>query len=172
MVDLTFTTRAKHFVPLSLLRFIADADSAALPETLAYIGDDGIRAIKGMDLVTRGRLSVQRVEEQAWNAILKLAETGGWEELDLTLKKKSTPAPKKVPVKTRQDVGKRPRAPPKERTAEVISDDSEEITEEEDSDDDYAGPSRKSASTPRKRKAKHSDDDFVAPSRPSRRARK
>lgn len=47
MVDLTFAARAKHFVPLSLLRFIADVGSAALPEALAYIGDDGMRAIKG-----------------------------------------------------------------------------------------------------------------------------
>lgn len=126
-----------------------------------------------MDLVTRGRLSVQRVEEQAWNAVVKLAETGGWEELDLTAKKKSGAGPKKTPVKTRQDVERKSKAPPKGRKAEVISDNSEELsTEEEDSDDNYAGPSRKSASTPRKRKAKHSDDDFVAPSRPSRRARK
>ena len=36
-----------------------------------------------MDLVTRGRLSVQRVGEDAWKAIGQLAEKGGWEEMDL-----------------------------------------------------------------------------------------
>ena len=41
-----------------------------------------------MDLVTRGRLSVQRVGEDAWAAIELLAENGGWEELDVKPKKK------------------------------------------------------------------------------------
>jgi hypothetical protein len=41
-----------------------------------------------MDLVTRGRLSVQRVGEDAWAAIALLAENGGWEELDMRPKKK------------------------------------------------------------------------------------
>ena len=33
-----------------------------------------------MALVTRGRLSVQRVEEETWNVIEQLAEQGGWDE--------------------------------------------------------------------------------------------
>ena len=33
-----------------------------------------------MALVTRGRLSVQRVEEEAWEVIEQLAEKGGWDE--------------------------------------------------------------------------------------------
>lgn len=33
-----------------------------------------------MDLVHRGRLSVQRVEPEAWDAIEQLAEKGGWSE--------------------------------------------------------------------------------------------
>ena len=41
-----------------------------------------------MDLVTRGRLSVQRVGEDAWAAIELMAENGGWEELDMKPKKK------------------------------------------------------------------------------------
>ena len=41
-----------------------------------------------MDLVTRGRLSVQRVGEDAWAAIELMAENGGWEELDTKPKKK------------------------------------------------------------------------------------
>jgi hypothetical protein len=40
-----------------------------------------------MDLVTRGRLSVQRVGEDAWAAIALLAENGGWEELDMKVGK-------------------------------------------------------------------------------------
>ena len=41
-----------------------------------------------MVLVTRGRLSVQHVGEDAWTAIELLAENGGWEELDMKSKKK------------------------------------------------------------------------------------
>ena len=47
MVDLTFTSRAKHFVPLALLRYISDLNPQVLPEELAYLGDHGIKAIKG-----------------------------------------------------------------------------------------------------------------------------
>ncbi|KAI1795070.1 PUA-like domain-containing protein [Ganoderma leucocontextum] len=79
MVEVTFESRVQHFLPLSLLRNIAS--SSELPEEVAYIGEDGARAIKaGMALVTRGRLSVQRVEEETWEVIEQLAEKGGWEE--------------------------------------------------------------------------------------------
>jgi hypothetical protein len=47
-----------------------------------------------MDLVTRGRLSVQRVKQEEWDAINQLAEQGGWEEIDL--KKLGTSGTKSV----------------------------------------------------------------------------
>ncbi len=116
MVDLKFNARAKHFIPLALLRHIADAASDQPPEGLGYIGEDGLKAIKGMltscadifskltdphsamHLVSRGRLSVQRVEAEAWEAIHLLANNGGWEELDLKPRNKSTkPAAKAKP---------------------------------------------------------------------------
>ncbi|KAJ6627822.1 PUA-like domain-containing protein [Mycena sp. CBHHK59/15] len=79
MVDLTFASRAMHFVPLTLLRYIADSASTTPPAGLEYLGDSGVAAIKSMDLVTRGRLSVQRVSEAAWTAVQRLADTGGWD---------------------------------------------------------------------------------------------
>lgn len=104
MVDLTFTSRAKHFIPLALLRCIAELAPQQSPKEIAYLGDHGIKAIKGsfgnrfvrdltsicqgMDLVTRGRLSVQRVGEDAWAAIELMAENGGWESLDMKPKKR------------------------------------------------------------------------------------
>ncbi|TBU28751.1 PUA-like domain-containing protein [Dichomitus squalens] len=91
MVEVTFGSRAKHFVPLSLLRNIAS--SSEPPEEVAYIGQDGAKAIKGMALVTRGRLSVQRVEEDTWEIIEQLAERGGWEETG-TSKPKTKSQPK------------------------------------------------------------------------------
>jgi len=46
MVDLTFVSRARHFVPLSLLRYVVD--NPGLPEEIQYIGEEGVMAIKGM----------------------------------------------------------------------------------------------------------------------------
>lgn len=53
-----FKSRVKHPVTLALLKLLAG--STELPETLAYIGDQGFQAIKGMALVNRGRLSGSR----------------------------------------------------------------------------------------------------------------
>ena len=44
MVEVAFGSRVQHFVPLSLLRNIAS--SSELPEEVAYIGEDGAKAIK------------------------------------------------------------------------------------------------------------------------------
>jgi hypothetical protein len=46
-----------------------------------------------MDLVRRGRLSVQRVQPGAWDVIERLAEKGGWSE-DVAKGKKRTRAEK------------------------------------------------------------------------------
>ncbi|CDO73841.1 hypothetical protein BN946_scf185015.g170 [Trametes cinnabarina] len=78
MVDVTFVRRAPHFVPLSLLRGIAT--SSEPPREVSYIGAEGVKAIQNMALVTRGRLSVQRVHEETWEVITQLAEHGGWDE--------------------------------------------------------------------------------------------
>ncbi|KDR84260.1 hypothetical protein GALMADRAFT_236963 [Galerina marginata CBS 339.88] len=109
MVDLTFASRAPHFVPLALLRKLCDLPPSDVPEEISYLGESGVKAIKGMNLVTRGRLSVQRVGEDAWNAIGLLAEKGGWEEMDLKPSKKgkekkaaAATAPKSKPAATRK----------------------------------------------------------------------
>jgi hypothetical protein len=98
MVDVQFKSRATHFIPYHLLREIAAGD--AKPSTdIEYIGEEGVKAIKGnlkrrdrleleptvfcladMALVHRGRLSVQRVQTEAWNVIEQMAEKGGWNE--------------------------------------------------------------------------------------------
>ncbi|KIJ69925.1 hypothetical protein HYDPIDRAFT_104586 [Hydnomerulius pinastri MD-312] len=93
MIDATFVSRARHFVPLSLLRYIADLPSSEPPEEVGYVGASGVKAIKAMPLVTRGRLSVQRVPEECWAIIEMMAARGGWEDMSLT---------KKKAVKTRQ----------------------------------------------------------------------
>jgi hypothetical protein len=115
MVDVKFVSPARHFVPLALLRHIADDPSPSPPTCLDYIGDAGVKAIKGlhpalgrsqvthaftfpdMPLVRRGRLSVQKVPEEAWQTVQLLVDNGGWEELALqkTKVKKSRPVKKK-----------------------------------------------------------------------------
>ncbi|KAI0650841.1 DUF55-domain-containing protein [Trametes meyenii] len=105
MVDVTFTRRALSFVPLSLLRIIATAPEP--PEEVSYIGQEGARTIKGMALVTRGRLSVQRVEEEAWRTVEQLAERGGWEAGGATATKKRASVKSKAKSKT-SGVQKRP----------------------------------------------------------------
>jgi len=53
-----------------------------------------------MDLVTRGRLSVQRVEAKAWDAICLLAQNGGWDDIDLKPRKNSKKT-KSIPKTTK-----------------------------------------------------------------------
>lgn len=61
-VDVEFKSRVKHPVTLALLKLLVG--STELPETLAYIGDQGLKAIKEMALVNRGRLSKSRGFDQ------------------------------------------------------------------------------------------------------------
>jgi len=80
MVDVKFVSRAAHFVPYPLLRKISANSTTTPPAGLEYIGEKGVSAIKGMDLVRRGRLSVQRVQPEAWEVIEQMTEKGGWTE--------------------------------------------------------------------------------------------
>lgn len=54
MVDLTFSSRANNFVPLALLKFIADLPSNSAPEEIDYLGEGGVKAIKGRQSSVKG----------------------------------------------------------------------------------------------------------------------
>ncbi|KAJ7158287.1 DUF55-domain-containing protein [Mycena crocata] len=167
MVDLSFGARAKHFVPLALLRFIADTHSASPPPGLEYLGDGGVAAIKSMDLVTRGRLSVQRVSEAAWSAIQLLANNGGWDQLDLNPKKKATP--KKSPAAA---AASRPRAAKTKAKAKKRK--AKGSDSEDDGDDDYDEESEQeviSKTTSSRRKRKAEDYEELPPTRRANRAK-
>ncbi|KAG9317334.1 hypothetical protein JVU11DRAFT_1533 [Chiua virens] len=86
MVDVMFISRARHFVPLSLLRHLADIPSATPPEAISYVRQDGINAIKVMPLINRGRLSVQRVSAVCWDVMQTMADKGGWESMSFERK--------------------------------------------------------------------------------------
>ncbi|EGO02255.1 hypothetical protein SERLA73DRAFT_14257, partial [Serpula lacrymans var. lacrymans S7.3] len=79
MVEVTFVARAKHLVPLALLKHIAALASGEAPSEVDYIGADGVKAVKNMALVNRGRLSVQSVDEKTFEVVQTLAEKGGWD---------------------------------------------------------------------------------------------
>ncbi|KAK7032036.1 hypothetical protein VNI00_013404 [Paramarasmius palmivorus] len=178
----------QHFVPLSLLRLIASYSSNNdLPESLSYIGDDGIRAIKNMDLVTRGRLSVQRVDQKAWNTIHLLAEKGGWDELALDPKKTPSTSTKgrgKASSSTevngtpkaaapKRTVSTRAKATPKKAKAKTVDEDEDEdgYQTEPSSEDEYSasddasdygkskGKASKAKSKGKKRKSRGAKDD-------------
>lgn len=48
MVDVKFVSRAPHFVPLALLKTIAGGDSSDPPDEIGYIGNQGVKAVKGV----------------------------------------------------------------------------------------------------------------------------
>ncbi|KAM5542331.1 hypothetical protein V8D89_003790 [Ganoderma adspersum] len=152
MVEVAFGSRVQHFVPLSLLRNIAS--SSELPEEVAYIGEDGAKAIKAMALVTRGRLSVQRVEEETWEVIEQLAEKGGWEEISTS--KLKTKAQPKGQAKTNSK-----RKKSRSKKAEEDSEDAEDAADDKvdagpDADDDEVEEKKP---RPRKRKAATLEDE-------------
>ncbi|KAI3611601.1 thymocyte nuclear protein 1 isoform 1 [Moniliophthora roreri] len=185
MVDLTFSSRAAHFIPLSLLRLVASYSSGSdLPESLAYIGEDGARAIKNMDLVTRGRLSVQRVDQKAFDTIVTMAGKGGWDELALESKKTPSTSrtkaaangkPKTAPAKRSPTTRKAAAATPKKaRVVEEDEEDEDAYVSEPSSEDEYSasddgsdygkskGKSKANKAKGKKRKlrgAKDDDDD-------------
>jgi hypothetical protein len=172
MVDLTFESRAQNFVPLTLLRFIADSSSASPPTGFEYLGDAGVSAIKGtspmrlfflmclisagMDLFTRGCLNVQRVSEAAWTAVQQLANTGGW---DPSAKKRS---PRK-PTAAKTSVPERPTRAAKTKARTSMQQAKGRRSEEELEEKVV----RRVTSLPQKRKA----EDYGELPPPRRRAR-
>ncbi|KAJ3568825.1 hypothetical protein NP233_g5456 [Leucocoprinus birnbaumii] len=175
MVDLSFTARAEHFIPLTLLRYIADTTVADdLPAEIKYIGEDGVKAIKSMDLVTRGRLSVQRVEANAWDTIQLLAKNGGWDGLNLKPAKKSKKTTAaKISSKAATKIKKK-----RQPAATAEEDDGgdsplsslESSGDEKHIGDSVAKTSKPRSTAPRKRKAPPEND--TALNDPPRRSRR
>ncbi|KZP00331.1 DUF55-domain-containing protein [Calocera viscosa TUFC12733] len=79
MVDIRFVSRANHLVSLPLLKHLATLPEP--PSNLPYLKEQHLKAIKSMALLTRGRLSVQPVDDPlVVEAVELLAEKGGWDE--------------------------------------------------------------------------------------------
>ncbi|TDL29958.1 DUF55-domain-containing protein [Rickenella mellea] len=160
MVELTFVSRTQHFVPLALMKRIATLPSSDPPTDIEYIGRDGVAAIKAMPLVTRGRLSVQRVDLAAWDIVSLLASRGGWDEKEIA-KKPSTPRASKQ----NSDVKK------KRKRAKKVDEgsDAEDASPKDDNEEESEFEDKP---TPRKRRAGAEKLDDTAASRPTRKSRK
>jgi len=74
MVDVKFVSRLPNFVPLKLLQGLVSGN-VNLPD---YLTSKDLQAIKGMPLLNRGRLSVQPLSLEAFEAIRNLGVNGGW----------------------------------------------------------------------------------------------
>jgi hypothetical protein len=119
-----------------------------------------------MDLVTRGRLSVQRVSEAAWTAVQQLASTGGWDVLDLSPAKKKSPAKKATAPAERPARAAKTKAKAKKRKAKG--------SDSDDDDDDYDEESEQeviSKTTSSRRKRKAEDYEELPPTRRANRAK-
>ncbi|KAG5648707.1 hypothetical protein DXG03_000054 [Asterophora parasitica] len=113
-----------------------------------------------MALIKKGRLSVQRVEEQAWNAIVALAQKGGWGDMDLAVMKRKALAKLpsvKPPKKDGDKLTKAERAEEPDNTV---------LRQEESGAAEQVKPSGE-----RKRKAKEEDEASSQPRRSTRRKR-
>ncbi|KAG7447682.1 DUF55-domain-containing protein [Guyanagaster necrorhizus] len=153
MVDLKFTARAQHFVPLSFLRYIGAQSIESVPENVRYISQSDAEAIRSMDLITRGRLSIQRVGEKAWDAIKLLSEKGGWEDLNI-----------KSEQKTQMKAG---RTSSSKRLKKVAAKDRDDQSEEGGNDDEPSNPT--TSKRGKKRKAATPPDEVLRTRRSTRR---
>lgn len=100
LVDVEFVQKLERLVPLGLLQKLAGkgaSDGKALSEKerkdVGYLSDAELRAISAMALLNRGRLSVQPVSREAYDAVVKLSLQGGWETWIGKWNPKAAPSP-------------------------------------------------------------------------------
>ncbi|PWN24937.1 DUF55-domain-containing protein, partial [Jaminaea rosea] len=76
MPEVKYVKTFDHFVPLALLQHIA---AQGCGDRLDYLTTQQLEAVGEMDLLKRGRLSVQNVSPTAYDAVVKMGDKGGWE---------------------------------------------------------------------------------------------
>ena len=77
-VDVQFVRRLPHFVPLALLQHLSEGLSESEREDVAYLSDAQLASVAAMPLLHRSRLSVQPVDDAAYDAICLLGDRGGF----------------------------------------------------------------------------------------------
>lgn len=71
----------KHPLPLSLLQHLTSSSfTPDQRQDVSYLSNAQLQAIAEMDLLRLGRLSVQTVSQEAWDALSLMGDKGGWRE--------------------------------------------------------------------------------------------
>ncbi|GAA5929045.1 EVE domain-containing protein [Sporobolomyces koalae] len=169
MVDVEFVSRLPHLVPLALLQHLSTLDSP--PDSLSYLSSSQLREIANSALLSRGRLSVQPVSDEFFQAVRALGENGGFDHLLVEIKtsKSKGKAKSKTISKQPQDEEK-PKVTRKRSTRNGNERDAEEQLsgeEEEEEKPTKKARGRANASTrakPSKRLKKQDDDEDGFPS--------
>ncbi|PLW56738.1 hypothetical protein PCANC_01653 [Puccinia coronata f. sp. avenae] len=78
MVDVKFVSHLPNFVPLKLLQSLVSGKV----DPPNYMTSKGLQAMKDMPLLNRGRLSVQPVSLEAFEAVKSLGVNGGWPSME------------------------------------------------------------------------------------------
>ena len=114
----------------------------------------------GMDLVRRGRLSVQRVNMEAWDAIMLLAENGGWDDLNFKTRKLAVGKGKSKMKKRLNDASSSEHLSDSEETkvkAKLAADTDEVAEDGQNVFSDRISPKNRATSRSAKRKRKVED---------------
>lgn len=127
-----------------------------------------------MDLITRGRLSVQRVTDKAWAAIQALAEKGGWEEVSFKSARGSAKGKEKAQSKVAKGEAKgKLKTSLKRKKKDAEEEEAEESADTDALSGQQDGESKSADKNPegKKRKVKELDPEAEAGLRRSTRTR-
>lgn len=109
LVDVEFVEKLERLVPLGLLQKLAGKGEKLTKEEredVGYLSEDQIRAIAEMALLNRGRLSVQPVTKEAYEAVVQLSRKGGWDNWPGKWNPKAAGAKPATPGKTKKEASK------------------------------------------------------------------
>lgn len=80
--EVKYVSTLEHFVSLALLQHISAPGfrSTQQRKDVEYLSDEQLASLAEMDLLKKGRLSVQNVSKEAFDAILAMGARGGWQD--------------------------------------------------------------------------------------------
>lgn len=114
MVDVQLQDQLAHYVPLWLLRLLADPSQLSQEQRrgLSYLTDEQLASIGHMPLVQPGRLSVQPVPPVAYETVLLLGAKGGFDSSHWPVPGQPAKRPKRQPsAPPASSSAKRPASP-------------------------------------------------------------
>lgn len=109
LVDVEFVEKLERLVPLGLLQKLAEKGEKLTKEErqdVGYLSEEQIRAIGEMALLNRGRLSVQPVTKEAFEAVVELSRKGGWDAWTGKWNPKAAGSKPAAPTKAKKEATK------------------------------------------------------------------